>query len=159
MSLVAVAVVVLVAGAVLAVRGYGEWRDGNEVDTAADKATAAAGAAAETIFSYRFDQLDDHLSESKALMTKSFQKDFDEIAPALTDLAPQRRIMVTAVTRDMAPVPCADDCSDDEATVLVFLDQARLVDGGDKPTVFGNRITMTMVERDGTWLVDDIRAL
>ena len=41
----------------------------------------------------------------------------------------------------------------------MFIDQARVADGAEKPTVFGNRIELMMVERDGRWLVDDIKAL
>ena len=43
--------------------------------------------------------------------------------------------------------------------ILVFIDQARVADGADKPTVFGNRIELMMVKRDGAWLVNNVKAL
>ena len=67
--------------------------------------------------------------------------------------------MVKAETRDAAAINCGDECSDTKANMLVFLDQARLVGDAKEPTVFANRITISMVKRDGTWLVNNIRAL
>lgn len=133
--------------------------DGGDLDTSRRQASSAAASAAETIFSFRFDQLDEHLTASKALMTPAFAKDFDEIAPALTELAPQRKIVVQAVARESAALPCGDDCSATAADVLVFVDQARLVGDSKTPTVFANRIKVSMVKNDDGWVVSNIRAL
>lgn len=156
---VVLAVAVLVVGTVLAVRGVSEVSGGQDLASSERQASSAAGSAAETIFSFQYDKLDQHLTESKALMTPAFAKSFDKIAPALTELAPQRKIQVKAVTRNAAAVSCGDECSDAKANVLVFVDQARLVGGSEEPTVFGNRISVSMVKVDGSWLVNDIRAL
>ena len=43
--------------------------------------------------------------------------------------------------------------------MLVFLDQARLVGSSKEPTVFANRVAVSMVKTDDGWLVDNIRAL
>ena len=122
------------------------------------EAADAAAAAAETILGYRYDQLEQHLEESQALMTPEYGEDFESLSPALNDLAPQRQIVVEAAAREVAPLPCGDDCSSDRAEVLVFVDQARVVADDAEPTVFGNRISLTMVREGGTWLVDDIEA-
>lgn len=157
---VAVALASLLIGGWLAVQGFQDIRD-NDGDRASTEkeASAAASSAAETIFSYQFNELDEHLEDSKKLMTSSFAKDFEKIAPALDDIAPQRRVQVEAVGRNAAALSCGDECSPGTVNVLVFLDQARLVDGSKEPDVIGNRITMKMVHRDGQWLVDDIRAV
>lgn len=141
--------------------GYGvlQWRGGSDVDAAHRDAAEAAAGAAETIFTYRYDRLDAYLEDAKATMTPQFADDFESISPALGDLAPQRQIQVQAGTRDAAALPCGDDCSTDRARVLVFVDQARLADGEQTPTVFGNRVEFEMVRTDGRWLVDDITAL
>ena len=149
----------LALGAVLGTRGFLEWRETHGVEGAHQQAAEAAATAAETIFTYRYDQLETYLEDSQDLMTPSFAQDFETISPALSDLAPQRQIQVEATTRDSAPLGCGDDCRRDEAQVLVFVDQARLADGTEVPTVFGNRVRFDMVERDGRWLVDDITAL
>ncbi len=157
--LVGVAVLAVVFGAFFGYRGVADWRETHGVDGAHDKAAEAAASAAETIFTYRYDRIQQYLDDSSDVMTPSFAKDFESISPALRDLAPQRKIQVQATTRDSAAMSCGDDCRRDRATVLVFVDQARLADGSEVPTVFGNRVEMTMVERDGRWLVDDIKAL
>ncbi len=153
-------VAALIVGGWLAVTGVQDIRNSDGDREATEKAAASAAAsAAETIFSYQFDQLDEHLADSKKLMTTKFAKDFDKIAPALDEIAPQRRVQVQAVGRNAAALSCGDECAPGTVNVLVFLDQARLVDGSKEPDVIGNRITMKMVQRDGEWLVDDIRAV
>ncbi len=153
-----VAVAALVVGSWFAVTQI-SGRSNDKVATSNEQATAAAGAAAETIFSFTYDKLPEHLKASKALMTTSFAKQFDKIAPALTELAPQRKIQVQAVARNAGAVACGDNCSANRANILVFVDQARLVGNSKEPTVFGNRITVLMVKQHGSWLVSDIRAL
>ena len=159
LGLVAIAVAAVVFGVVFGIRGWNDWQDSRGVVDAHEKAASTASSAAETIFSYEYDKLDDHLDDAKATMTSSFAKKFESISPALNDLAPQRKIQVKASTRDAAAVDCGSTCDPDRAEVLVFIDQARLADGSKEPTVFANRITMSMVKHDGRWLVDDIKAL
>lgn len=153
------AVAALVFGVVFGLRGWETMTGSGGLESSHAEAASAAAEAAETILGYRYDQLDDHLERSQALMTPTFGREFETISPALDDLAPQRQIVVEAIARSAAPEPCGTSCSSSETDVLVFVDQARLADGEEQPTVFGNRITMTMVERDGEWLVDDIEAL
>jgi Mce-associated membrane protein len=157
---VLVAVAALVAGVWLTVSGVQHVRGGgDDLDASHAQAVSAAGSAAETIFSFSSDKLKEHDSASKALMTKSFAKDFDKVAPALTELAAQRKVVVKAVSREAAPQACGDECSPDKVTVLVFLDQARLLASSKQPTVFANRISVSMVRTDDGWLVSNIRAL
>jgi hypothetical protein len=157
--LIALTVAAVAFGAVFGVRGFLEWRENGSIVEAHEKAATTAASAGETIFTYQYNQLDEHLRDSKAIMTPSFGKKFESIAPALRNLAPQRKIQVKATVRNAAAVECGDACSPDKATVLVFIDQARVADGAKEPTVFGNRIKLEMVRDDGTWLVDDVQAL
>jgi Mce-associated membrane protein len=154
-----VAIAALVAGILLVVNPPGSDDSAKALDTSRRQASSAAASAAETIFTFRYDQLDQHLTASKALMTPAFSKQFDSIAPALTELAPQRKIVVQAVAREAAALPCGDECSASKAEVLVFVDQARLVGDSKEPTVFANRIKVSMVKSDDGWLVSNIRAL
>ncbi|GAA2075075.1 hypothetical protein GCM10009821_12560 [Aeromicrobium halocynthiae] len=131
---------------------------GADTESAQAEAADAAATAAETILGYRYDQLEQHLEESQALMTPEYGADFESLSPALNDLAPQRQIVVEAAAREVAPLPCGDDCSADRVEVLVFVDQARVVADDPEPTVFGNRISLTMVRDGDAWLVDDIEA-
>ena len=154
-----VALCAVVFAVVFVVRGVSDFRQQNGIEASNTKASAKAGSAAETIFSFRYDKLDEHLVESKALMTPAFTKEFDKIAPALTELAPQRKIVVQAQSRNAAALECGNECSPTKSSILVFLDQARLVGDSKVPTVFGNRIVVDMVELNGVWLVNNIRAL
>ncbi|MEV7397469.1 hypothetical protein [Aeromicrobium sp. NPDC092404] len=156
------ALVAIVAGVLLTVMGVQNVRGegGNEaLETSREQAVSAASTAATTIFSFSSDQLDEHVSASKALMTPSFAKDFDKVAPALTEVTANRRIVVKAEALEAAPLACGDECSPSKVNVLVFLDQARLVGAAKQPTVFANRISVSMVKSDDGWLVDNIRAL
>jgi len=157
-ALVVLAVAALAFGGWFGWQGWNDWR-GDDVVESHEAAADAAATSAETIFTYRYDRLDEHLEDAQDTMTASFAKKFETISPALNDLAPQRKIQVRASTRDAAPLECGSECSTDEASVLVFLDQARLADGSKDPTVFGNRIQLDMVKQDGTWLVNEIKAL
>ena len=132
---------------------------GDDAATMREDSSDAAAMAAETIFSYDWNKLKQHMSDSKKLMTPQFATEFEEVSPALSALAPQRRVQMEATVRSAATIECGNRCVDDKAKVLVFLDVARLADGSDKPTVFGNRIEMTMIKRDGDWLVGDVKAL
>lgn len=156
-------VTVPILSLVLAVVSVGwavnQWQNNRGVSSAHQAAADVAASSAETIFSYDYVSLQSHMKDAKKLMTSKFAKDFDTISPALDELAPQRKIQVKAETREAAPIPCADKCSRDKVTVLIFIDQARLADGSKNPTVFGNRITMDMVKHDGHWLVSNIGAL
>jgi Mce-associated membrane protein len=159
---VLVAVASIVAGVLLTVNGVQHLRGGggsDELDSAQEQAVSAAGTAAQTIFSFSSDKLPEHESASKALMTTSFAKDFAKVAPALTEVTQNRKIVVKAVAREAAPLACGDECSPTKVGVLVFLDQARLVGSSKEPTVFANRIAVSMVKTDDGWLVNNIRAL
>ncbi len=158
-ALVALTVAALAFGGWFGFQGVSEWRAGSGIVEAHEKAATTAASAGETIFTYQFNQLDDHLRDSKATMTPAFAKKFASISPALQELAPQRKIQVKATVRNAAAIECTSSCRADRATVLVFIDQARVADGSEEPTVFGNRIKLMMVERDGRWLVNDIKAL
>ena len=157
-----VAVAAIVAGVLLSVSGVQHVRSGgggDDLDAPRQQAVSAAGGAVETIFSFSSDKLKEHESASKALMTSSFAKDFAKVAPALSEVTADRKVVVKAKALDAAPMACGDECSPTKVNVLVFLDQARLVGTSKQPTVFANRISVSMVKTDGGWLVNDIRAL
>jgi hypothetical protein len=157
-ALVALTVAALAFGGWFGYQGWNDWR-GGDVTTAHEEAASSAASSVETIFSYQYDKLDEHLEDSKATMTKSFAKKFQTISPALNDLAPQRKIQVKSSTREAAPIECGNSCDVEKANILVFIDQARVADGAKEPTVFGNRIRVEMVKQDGAWLVNNIVAL
>ena len=157
-ALIGLTVLSVAFGVFGAVWGVQKWTGAEPAATRRAAADAAASAAT-TIFSYTYNKLPDHLRDSQATMTPAFAKRFKSISPALSALAPQRKIQVKAVVRDAATLECGDACNENKATVLIFIDQARVVDGSDKPTVFGNRILLSMVKSGDRWLVSNVKAL
>ena len=154
-----VAAAVLVLGAVLTFQGVQHVRNaGDRLDDAREQATSAAASAVETVFTYKYNELDAHLTSSTALMTPSFAKTFKKYEPALQEAAQQRNVQMQSVVGDAAALPCGDECSTTKMDVLVFYDQARLTSESKTPTVFSNRASVSMVKTDDGWLVDDIRA-
>ncbi len=156
---IVIAIASLVFAGLAGKHGISQIRAEHGIDKAHDKAATAASKAAATVFTYQYNKLDEHNKASKALMTPDYQKQYDSVAPALNDLAPQSQVVVLSQVRSAAPVVCSSDCSADKASILVFLDQARLVGTSKTPTVFGNRIVVDMVRSHGKWLVDNIVAL
>lgn len=155
----ALIVLIAIAGLGLAAVVGWRWLSAPDLDTARDEATRAAISATETIFTFSSESLDEHSAASMAIMTEEFAEQFGEIAPALAGIAPDREFEVTSSVAQAAAIPCGSGCSADRVTVLVFFDQARLVAGLDDPAVLDNRAEVTLVKSDGSWLVDDIRAL
>lgn len=103
------------------------------------------------------DLYDNH-DDAKSVMTAKFAKTYDEqTAPNLDELAPQRKINLEAVARSAGPVPCGSDCSANKASVLVFVDTDRRVEGQGTGEIFGNRLVVDLVRNDaGDWKIDNI---
>jgi Mce-associated membrane protein len=139
-------------------RGVDEWRSNSIVDARGD-ATDAAASAVETIYSYRYNNLDEHMRASQATMTPKFAKKLPSATRVLKKLAPLRKTQVKAVVRYAAAKECGETCSPHKATVLIFFDMASANADSEKPTVVSPRIDVSMVERNGEWLVDDIKWL
>jgi Mce-associated membrane protein len=158
LALIGVLALSLAFGAFGTVTGIHTW-NADSVSGNRSEATDAAETAAETIFTYRYDQLPQYLSAAQATMTPANAKKFKTVFPAFRKLVPQRKIQMKGVVRNAAVVECGESCSPDKATVLVFLDQARLADGVKKVTVFPLRFKMEMVKRHDRWLVGDIKNL
>lgn len=157
-ALIALTVVSVAFGVFGAVWGVQKWT-GDDPAATRKAASDAAATSATTILSYQYNQMPQALAASTATMTPAFAVKFKKIWPALSALAPQRKIQVKAVVRDAATLECGDTCRDDKATVLLFVDLARVADDLDKPTVFPRRVKMYMVEREGKWLVNDVKWL
>lgn len=154
-----VAAALLIGGGVLTVLGLDHWK-GESFSEAREAAVSAASDSAETILSYRYDELDEHAEVAKALMTRAYAAEYDKTtAPALEEVAPQRKVTVDAVVRNAAAVPCGSTCSPDKATVILFVDLDRRIDGEDTVTVFGNRLQVELERSGGEWLVADVTGL
>lgn len=157
-GLLALAIVAVAFGAFGVWSGVNQWRDNSMVESRAAAAEAAASAV-ETIYSYKYDKLDEHMRASQEAMTPKLAKTVPPTTRVLKKLAPLRKTQVKAVVRYAAPKECGDACTPHKATVLIFLDMASAYADSDKPKVVSPRIDVFMVERNGTWLVNNIKWL
>lgn len=153
-----VLVLSLAFGAFGVISGVENWR-ADDLTASRSDAKDAAETAAETIFTYQYNKLPQYLSAAQATMTPANAKKFKSVFPAFKKLVPQRQIQMKGVVRNAAVVECGESCSPNQATVLVFLDQARVADGVKDVTVFPLRFKMRMVLTDNRWLVSDIKNL
>lgn len=146
------ALVMVLAGAVvLAVL----W-SGNRGDAGLRQAEQEARDAAETyavdLTTYDYSSLDRDFSWVTDGATASFAKEY----AAANE--PLRKVITTLKARATGTVSesAATASSDHEVEVLLFVDQS-IVNGTDsKKRTEHNRVVMTMVERDGRWLVDKV---
>ena len=143
---------------------FGVWRGTEQVSSssvveARANATDAAASAIETIYTYEYNNLDEHTRASRATMTPKLAKSVEPTTRVLKKLAPLRKARVKAVVRYAAAKECGDNCSPRKATVLVFFDMASANAESEKPTVKTPRMDVVMVERKGKWLVDEIKTL
>lgn len=120
------------------------------VGTAA--AVRSAASSTRAILSYGFEDLEAQLDDAATRMTPEFAATFHErVSAGAERLVEQRatqeaRIVDAGVVRGSA----------DEVTALVFVDRV-VAAAGAGTTTSAERLLVTVVRRDGVWLVSDIR--
>ena len=151
----AVALVLLGTAAVL---GLGVWdirevHTADQVSQATQDAPSVAEKAAAAILSYGYTTLDADEKSAERYMTPSYAKKYAATFRLVKQHAPPLKAKVDAEVK-ASGVTHADA---HRATVLLYVDQttASTANSG-QPQVALNRVQMSMVERNGTWLVDDI---
>jgi len=149
----AVVLTTLLALGLLGNRGVDEIREADATDRAGRTATAAAERAVAAILAYDYRSLDADQSGAEDFMTPEFAakygRTFEKVVkPAAED----NRAKVTAEVHGGSVVRAAPD----RVRVLLFVDQTTQSGANQGPQVALNRVELDMVERSGTWLVDDI---
>jgi Mce-associated membrane protein len=150
-GLCAALLVLLAAAVVLAVMWSGARGDAG-LRQAEQEAQDAAETYAVDLTTYDYSSLDQDYAWVDDGATASFAKEYAEANK------PLRKVIATLKARATGSVTAsaATARSDHEATVLLFVDQT-IVNGTDsKKRAEHNRVVMTMVERDGRWLVDKV---
>ena len=151
----AVALVLLGAAAVL---GLGVWdvrevRSADQVSQATQDAPAVAEKAAAAILSYGYTTLDADEKSAERYMTPSYAKKYAATFRLVKQNAPPLKAKVDAAVK-ASGVTHADA---HRATVLLYVDQTTTSTANSgQPQLALNRVQMSMVEHNGTWLVDDI---
>jgi Mce-associated membrane protein len=152
--LAALAAVLVVAAIVLGVIDLRRLAEAEDAEDATQQAPAAAERAAAAILSYDFTSLGADEEAAARYLTDAYKKQytatFDKLVePSATELHAHVEAEVKA-----SSVVHADP---HRASVLLFVNQTTTSTAhGGEPQVALNRVQMAMVERDGTWLVDNI---
>ena len=152
--LAAVLLVAAAIGGVLAIR-LAQADPNNPSDSLSDTRSAALAAArshAQAILSYDYRTLDADFARANKTMTGKFKKDYARTTSTVVrPSAEQYKVVVKAEVTAASVVRAGDH----RVVALLFVDQTRL----EGPKVDLNRVRMTLVEKDGNWLVSELDAL
>lgn len=150
----------LVAGLLVAgTAWYGipRWRTVQEeqaVDQTRRTAPAAAERAAVPILSYDYKSLDTDRDSAARFMTPAYRKQYVKTFDSLVEDNAKKLEARVKATVLASGVSAAEP---DRARVLLYVNQTTTsTANGGSPQVALNRVMMDMVQRNGTWLVNDI---
>ncbi len=149
--IVAVALLVIASGAMLATLYVSQYRVDSQTDAAAEKAAVdAASTATATLLSYTPETIDADLAAARSVMTGEFATYYggftsEVVAPAARD----RGVKAQAHVIDSALM----DIQPDQAKVLVFLKQETASRERPEAAVTASSVAVTVTKVDGTWLV------
>jgi Mce-associated membrane protein len=156
-ALLGVLALALVATA--AVLGLGTWnyREVREQDAVAEatrSAPAAAERASAAILSYGYRSLDADEKAAERYMTPAYKKKY---ADTFDRLVRPNAAKVTAKVEAEVKASGVSHADADRVDVLLYVNQTTTSTANSgQPQVALNRVQLSMVKVDGTWLVDDI---
>jgi hypothetical protein len=146
----------LVATLVLTVLAFLDWRSASRLEDArAARTTAQAAVAAkvEALLSYDHTTFDEDFAAAREVMTPSFREEYEPTVESIRERAVSQRQSQQASVLGAAALPSDDP---DRVELLLFVDTISTREGSDEQRVLQNRVKVTMVRDDGTWLVDDL---
>jgi Mce-associated membrane protein len=131
-------------------------RQAQAVAEARGEAVRAARTAATAILSYDYRHLDADFAAGRALATSPFAEQYARTtADAVKQVATDTKASVVA---EVAAVG-VEQASQHQVVVVMFVNQTTTSTRLQRPQVDQNRVEMTLVERDGRWLVSQVRGL
>lgn len=113
--------------------------------------TAAAKNAVETLYAYNFETIDEDFDRTRSLLTPEMVEEFNKTADTTKSAAVQTSTKLEAMVTDIGIM----DLQQDEASVLAYINVSATGDGIAQGSV-GGPIQVTMVRRDGNWLLSYI---
>jgi Mce-associated membrane protein len=161
-ALVLAILAVVMAAAVAVAVLYGlRIHDRVQVFDNGPEASSAAERALTAVLSYDYRHMEADRDRAARFLTPSYRKqyvkNFDDLLTKGPDGSPgpaeKTKAVVTADVLDTAVA----DADSNRVRVVVFVNQSS-VKGDAQPTIFQNRVVATMVRRDGSWLLDDIKS-
>lgn len=150
-ALLAVALIVTLAGLLLLWRHADGLAEAEALATAEQEATRAATDVAVAMTTYDHRSLEEDFAWIEEDGTAEFEDTFLASTRPIRGLI--RKTRATAEGRVTDAAGTADDPG--RVTVLLFVDQV-IERPGQEPTAESTRVVMHMVDQDGRWLVDDV---
>lgn len=145
----------LTALAAFGLVGY-RVRADQQVETARDQATAAAQGHAVAILSYDYHHLDQDFAAARKTLTGAFARDYAATTRQLVRPgATQYHVVVKAEVAAESVVSATADT----VVVLLFVNQTTTSTRLAGPRVDLNRVRLTLVKVNGSWLVNNVDAL
>jgi Mce-associated membrane protein len=115
-------------------------------------AQVAAERAAVAILAYDYRDLEGSRDEAVTYMTDDYLAKYDQLFEVLEQNAPNTKTIVRAELVASA----VGLIGDDRVQVLVFVNRPTLNAELTEPEIYKDQATLTMLEVDGEWLVDDM---
>jgi len=115
-------------------------------------AQVAAEKAAVAILAYDYRDLDGSRDAAVPYMTDDYREKYEQLFEVLEENAPNTKTIVRAELVASA----VGLIGEDRIQVLVFVDRPTLNAELTEPEISKDQATLTMVEVDGEWLVDDM---
>ncbi|MBV5245741.1 hypothetical protein KUF57_19555 [Mycolicibacterium sp. PAM1] len=149
--IVAVSLLLIASGALLATLYVTQYRIDSQTDgAAAEAAVEAASSATATLLSYTPETIDADMAAARSVMTGEFATYYggftsEVVAPAARD----RGVKAQAHVIDSALM----DIQPDQAKVLVFLKQETASRERPEAAVTASSVAVTVTKVDGTWLI------
>lgn len=128
--------------------------DGTAAASVAERAVAA-------VLAYDYRSLEADRDRALTFLTPEYQKTYERIFDGLingTDEAPGGAVKTKAVVAANVLSTAIVDADENTVRVLVFVDQQPTTNGKQQ-ALLANRVVATMVQRDGTWLLDKLDPL
>lgn len=150
-----VTLVIVVAAAFYTWKAVDAAADQDRIEAterAATEAETAAAEAAVPLLSYDYRTLQSDVARALPFMTESRAAEYERLMEDLRPEARKQKIVVQADVTATGVVRAAED----RAQVLVYVDQAT-TKAGRETDPLQMWVTVTMVERDGSWLVDEMQ--
>ena len=148
---------VAVAGAILLTSGVGTTAPAAAPEAELRRsAIEAARAATISITSYDHRRLDEDFGRVRAVAVGDFAKEYDESTAALRPALEQTQAVATA----QVPAAGVEELSVDpvRAVVVVAVDQV-IQTAGAEPRTELNRLRMTLIRPEQTWLIEKVQRL
>lgn len=150
--LIALAVVVALLGVLSGVI-YQQQHSYDVAEQRRQEALQVAKQQAVALLSYRYQTVQQELAREKRALTGQFKKDYTTLVQKFVAPAAKKQNITTNAKIKAASVMLA---SSERVKVLLFVNQTIRSKASKQPRVAGSRVTVTLEQVDGRWLVSQL---